>query len=236
MDTNTPNTHAHGHAGDTAGYVNPEALQRGHEEDKVDAKSIMYVPLALIATFVLAYVVVTLLVNYVRSPSKEPPANPMAARQNDRPLNERFERIDSSNPNAQNKQPRLEGLQRVKGDDSPYWHSMNPTAEGNSRWFHPEDMRLNSEYSKELGLQSYAWVDDHHTAVRVPVAEALKIALTLKDPKNPAAAFLAIAEKPIPRGDLKDPSKPSNAHFGAVVEVKKEKDHDHDPKGKEHKE
>jgi hypothetical protein len=220
--------------------VNPAAVQRGHEEDKVDAKSIMYVPLALIATFVLAYVVVTLLVNYVRAPSKEAPANPMAARLNERPLNERFERIDSSNPNAPNKQPRLEGLQRVKGDDSPYWHSMNPTADGNSPWFHPEDMRLSSEYSKKLGLQSYAWVDDHHTSVRVPVAEAMKIALTLKDPKNPGAAFLAISEKPISRDELKDTSKPSNAHWGAVGiahhgDEKKDKEHHHGPKGKEHK-
>jgi hypothetical protein len=244
MDTNS-HSHAehgnevggHGHGDDTSGYVNPEALQRGHEEDKVDVKSIIYVPLALVATFVLAYVVVSLVINNVRAPSTEKPANPMGAKRNEAPLNERFERIDSSNPNAQVKQPRLEGLQRVQSDDTPFWHSMSPTETGNSRWFHPEDMRITSDYCKKLGLESFAWVDHKDKIIRIPVTDALKIALSMKDPKNPGSSYLAISPKPIPRDELKDSSKPSNAHYGATGssahhgENKKE----HDPKTREHK-
>ena len=243
MDTKT---HGHGHGDDTSGYVNPEALQRGHEEDKIDVKSILYVPLALVATFVLAYVVVTLIINYVRAPSTEAPANPVAASRNKAPINERFERIDSTNPNAEYKQPRLEGLQRVEGNDEPYWRSMTALKDKkNPRWFHPEDMRISSEYAKELGLQSYMWVDEHKKALQIPVTEAMKIALAAKDPGNPAVGFIGIAKEPIPRDDLKDQSKPSNPHWGATSGThhgpvhKDEKDHKEskgkDLKGKDHK-
>lgn len=240
MDTNNPHSHAentphgHGHADDMGGYVSPESLQRGHEEDKVDAKSILYVPLALVATFVLAYVVVTLLMNYVRAPSQEKPANPMAAKRNAESHNKRVADI---------KKPQLEGIEQIQGDDT-FWRSSNPAATGNSRRFHPEDMRITSEYAKELGLQSYGWVDHKEKIIRIPVSEALKIALTLKDPKNPGANFLAVAPKPIPRDELKDPSKPSNPHWGAVTvdpqhNAKKEEDHkvhkDDKGKGKDHK-
>ena len=207
MDTNSPNTHGHGHGDDTSGYVNPEAIQRGHEEDKVDARSIMAVPVAIIATFVLAYVVVTVLINYLRSPSSEPAANPMAAKRNEAPINDRFERIGPY---------RLEGLQLVEGSDTPFWRTMTPSQAGNSRWFHPEDMRVNSSYGKELGLQDYAWVDKKDKTVRLPVEEAMKIVLSLKDPKNPSAAFLPIADKPIPRNEVTSRARPSNPQFSAA--------------------
>ncbi len=243
MDTNTPHSHAergnetHGHGDDTSGYVNPEALHRGHEEDKVDIKSILYVPLALVATFVLAYVVVTLIINSVRAPSTEKPDNPKRAKLNEAPINDRFARIDSSDPKAEEKQPRLEGMQQVEGADLPYWRSMLPTKEGNPRWFHPEDMRITSAYAKELGLQDYAWVDEEKKVVRVPVETALKLVLSAKDPKNAGVDYLAASKEPIPRDNLKDGSKPSNPQlpttFGVVP--KEEKNHKDDKNHKDEK-
>lgn len=240
-------TDSHGHGDDTSGYVNPEALQRGHEEDKVDVKSIIYVPLALVATFILAYVVVTLIVNYVRSPSKEAPVNQAAAARNAEPMNRRFERIDSTDASAQVKQPRLEGLQRVEGDTEAHWRSPVPTEDRNPEWFHPEDMRLTSEHARKLGLHRYSWVGNDKNTVQIPVSEAMRAVISAKDPKNPSLAYLPVSSNPLPREELKSNFKPSNPHYGATAggHTPDHKDHKgekepkepkgKDGKGKEHK-
>ncbi len=227
------NSHDHGH-GDDSGYVNPESIKTGHEPDKIEVRSILMVPLALVATFILAYLVVNTLINYVRAPSKEAPANNLAAIRNEEPINTRFDRISSTEKGAEYKQPRLEGLYRVEGNDSPFWRSMNPTPTGNSPHYHPEDMRLDSEHARELGLDSYAWANKEKNIVRIPVTKALEIALNMKDPNDPKKSLFPTIKDPISVESIKLlRPKASNPQWGSASAVPSAHPHDkkETPKG-----
>ncbi len=198
MDTN-------GHDAPPNTEVNPQALAQGHEPDKVDTRIIIYVPLILLVCFLLTWLTVTWIINYIRSPSTEKPKNQMAAVRQAEPINERLGRINSSTPLAEVKQPRLDGLNRLKNEGEPvYVRSFAPTEDGNSPQYHPEDLRPSSEVSKKLGLQSYSWIKKDELA-RIPLQEALKMVLKAKNPKSPSGSFIAIQQKdgkPVQLADL----------------------------------
>jgi hypothetical protein len=168
--------------------VNPLSLQQGHEPDKIDTRTVVYVPIVLLICFLLSWVTVTLVFNYVRGGPAERPKNREAAIRQAAPINERLARINSSTPLAEVKQPRLEGLNELKNENEPpFLRSFEPLTDpssGNSPHFHPDDLRPNSERSKELGLQSYSWIKKDELA-RIPIEEALKTVLKAKKPKGP---------------------------------------------------
>lgn len=158
--------------------VNPESIKQGYETDRLNVRTILYVPIALVFTFGLAYLVVTLIIENTRLGPKEKSRNPMAAARNEVPIKDRLNRMSSSDPSAESKQPRLEGALRLEGDGPPYVRSTDPLKEGNSRQFHPEEMRPNSSYAKELGLQDYTKdPKDKEKVLRIPIEEAIKLAL-----------------------------------------------------------
>ncbi len=155
--------------------VNPLSLKQGHEPDRIDVRPILYVGAVLLVTFVATYTAVTLIVNSLRATSTETPGNRLAANRGEAPLKDRLNRISSTDPKAETKQARLDGLDRLKGDDPPWVRSAEPTEEGNSPKYHPEDLRPSSALGKKLGLQDYGWANHEKTAVRLPIAEAMKL-------------------------------------------------------------
>jgi hypothetical protein len=46
--------------------VNPESLKQGHEPDKVDIRTILYVPVAIVVAGLMTFGVVTLIVSTLR--------------------------------------------------------------------------------------------------------------------------------------------------------------------------
>jgi hypothetical protein len=109
----------------------------------------------------------------------------------DRPINERLDRISSTQPkNLPDQpatvvpQPRLEYLKTTEskaGDDPPYYRSKLPTPTGNSPELHPEDLRPD-RYVARFGdpavgrpiLSEYGWADEGKKLARMPIDEAIK--------------------------------------------------------------
>ena len=155
--------------------VNPVSLKQGHEPDRIDVKPILYVGAVLLVTFIVTYTTVTMIVNSLRATSTETPNNPIAAKRSESPLKDRVNRISSSDPRAEVKQPRLEGAERLKGEDPAWVRSTERTEDGNSPHYHPEDLRPSSDLGKKLGLQDYAWADKEKSVVRLPIEQAIKL-------------------------------------------------------------
>ncbi len=145
--------------------VNPESLKLGHEPDRVDIRTILYVPVAVAIACLMAFVVVYVIVSSLRAPSPE--SKLPAVVYNDVKVNEGLSRI---------KDPRLEGLEELKPTNQPvYVQSSSPTATGNSPAYHADDMWPWSKHGFDLGMQSYQWQDKGKDVVRIPVMEAIKI-------------------------------------------------------------
>src|SRR4051812_15992929 len=85
----------------------------GDEPDKFAVKTILAVPAAVIITILVVFVITDLIFGAFFAPKHTviPPESQAAADRNGAPINERFDRISSTNPNAEVLQPRLEGLQ-----------------------------------------------------------------------------------------------------------------------------
>jgi hypothetical protein len=213
--------------------VNPQALQQGHEPDKVNARALLYVPAVLVVCFIITFVIVTKIVDYVRAPSTEKPDNALAAKHNDAPINDRLGRISSEFDEAKKplyKQPRLEGAKQLDTNEVPFVKSYEPTKEGNSPQYHADDMRPSSAHGKELGLQDYKWVDEKHGIVRLPIEAAMKAVLEAKNPSDPSKRLIVVQEKdgkPVELSSLLRPiGKPSNPLWGAKsIEPPKEPSH-----------
>lgn len=184
---------------DSRVLIDPVALQQGHEPDTVNLRSVLYVPVALVATFVLAYVVVTIIVSSSRNPEKS--ENNSAARYRSAPINERIGRISSTDPRAAAKQPRLEGLEEQQQDpsvapnDPAYMRSRLPSEEGNSPHYHPEDLRPTSKVAKEMGLQDFKWLDSGKKVARIPVEDAVKLVLSAQKPGAQGQPYLPVQMK-----------------------------------------
>lgn len=220
---------------DSRVVIDPVALQQGHEPDTVDLRGVLYVPAALVVTFVIAYTVVTLVINSTKRDWTPPGPNEDRDRRAQAPLNERLSRIEKE---------RLEGLQEFKGDpsvrpgDPAYLRSRVPAEEGNSPQYHPEELRPNSEHGKKLGLQDYGPVREEWrkqlnlpaTATRIPVEEAIKIvggnSAGKKD--QPYLAAQMKDGKPVELADLLGAGpKPSNPQWDGPAKAKKDKKDPH---------
>src|SRR5262245_59568366 len=94
-----------------------------YEPDKFAVKTILVVPGVVLATMAVAFVITNLILGAFFAPKKfEPqPASQAGAAANAAEMNDRFDRISSTNPKAQVLQPRLEGIQKRevygKGDE-----------------------------------------------------------------------------------------------------------------------
>ena len=164
----------------------------GYEPDKFAVKTIVAVPAAVIVTGVLAFVITDLVFGTFFAPKSTvlTPEVPAAAVRNEAPMNERFARMSSTDPNAEVLQPRLEAIEQKqiyyrdgnpKNTDpgnlvTPEMGTTSPTRDGNSPRYHAEDLRP----ERVAATSTYA-KDPQTGTVRVPVARALELAA---DPKN----------------------------------------------------
>lgn len=152
------------------GAVDSGAIQRGHEADSYDFKSVLSVPLLVIVFFVLAFATVTIIFSFVSQSEVDPNANPWAVKQNEAPLNERLNRIQRG---GEVNQPRLEPLRERSGDARAI--TRPETATGNSPELHPEDIRPNKENTPELYKDG--WLDPSKAFAHIAINDAMKIGL-----------------------------------------------------------
>jgi hypothetical protein len=215
--------HGHGHAESDVALAGP-AHDLPYEPDQFAVKTILTVPIAVIATAFAAFVITWIVFATVFDPRKNNPEPTMAAaaKQNAANLNERFGRISSTDSKAEVQQPRLEGLQKTQvyyRDGNPEnkdpsnvisseFSTTQPTREGNSPRFHMDDLR--PDRVKELN--SYGIVDKQTGQARMPVDKAIELAVgggLL--PAQPGARRLDIEPNP-------DRPKESNAGHGRSPE------------------
>src|SRR4051812_13354423 len=85
-----------------------------YEPDKFAVKTILAVPVAVIVTGVVSFIVTDLIFGTFFAPKSTviTPEIPAAAARNAAPMNDRYERISSSDRKAEVPQPRLEGIQK----------------------------------------------------------------------------------------------------------------------------
>ena len=211
----------------------------GYEPDKFAVKTILTVPAAVLVTILVVYIITDLIFGAFFAPRKVviTPESEMGAARNAAPINERFDRISTDNPNAEVLQPRLEGLQRrqsyakdgnPKNTDpsnviSPEMISSQPLKEGNPPQYHADDLR-----PEKVPAVSTEQKDPQTGAVRsIPVDRAIEL---VTDPKNAAwAKALPVQPKPT-EYDADAWNRPKEANGGnsrwpapaAVTQPKKE--------------
>lgn len=205
-----------GHHEETPG-VEPKSLAVGHEPDRFGIGGIVAVPIAVIITLVVTYVIVTAMVAYVNGKASDPIAS------KDPPIGDRLGRINSSGgqaaPGVKGQplgEPRLDGLPkldtRVNGKDvAPYLMSFRRTPTGNWPDLYPDDLRPEN-YTDYL-TQKKPLVDpaEAHpgskTHARIPVADAIDALL-----KNDALKkqYVPTADAPLDPSKSANRAKPSN--------------------------
>src|SRR5262249_40932815 len=121
-------------------------IRTGHEADTFGVKSILMVPVAIAAMAAVAYVVVSFTFQPVnRHPGVPSPVAGEAAKKAD----ERRLHISSSDPDAKDKQPRLEGFRVTESTrngktDPEFFRSVRFSESGNSPEYYPEDLRADN--------------------------------------------------------------------------------------------
>src|SRR5262249_6642473 len=82
--------------------TNPDAAKSGHEPDRWDAKGILMVPVLVVVVTIMAYFLVSGLFSWLDlgKPVGSPTSNPFAKADNEKPLNQRLDRISSIDPKA----------------------------------------------------------------------------------------------------------------------------------------
>ena len=164
----------------------------GYEPDKFAVKTILVVPAVVIVTMVVVFVITTLIFGAFFAPKGIviEAQSEAGAKENAAPLNERVERISSTDPKARVLQPRLEGMQKRQiyyKDGNPKntdpsniitveMITTQPTKDGNPPRYHAEDLRPD-----RVAATSKGSTDPQSGAVRVPVDEAIRKA---SDPAN----------------------------------------------------
>ena len=190
---------------DSTGTPPADAIRRGYEEDGYDTKSVISVPILVIAFFVLAFTSVTIMFAYFRHTPVDPMAHPQAVKRNtDRSLNERL--------GATPERGRPEPLQILDNRVDPRALTRPPVPGVNPPLLHPEDIRPSPEKTPEL--YRVGWVNEGKVA-RVPLDDARTMALTaLKDKllKARDGATKPRASYQIPSGANAGRGKPPMTH------------------------
>jgi hypothetical protein len=151
-----------------------------YEPDKFPVKTILVVPAVVIATIFVVYVITDVIFGAFFAPKTHVPSPevPAGAAQNAAPLNDRFARMSSTDPNAEVQQPRLEGIQvrQNYGKDgnpnaiTPEMISTQPTKEKNSPRYHAEDLR-----PERVPATSTPAKDPQTGTLRIPVDKAIEL-------------------------------------------------------------
>ena len=171
----------------------------GYEPDRFAVKTILVVPVVVIITGFLAFVVTDLIFGAFFAPKHHVPEPQVrsGAEQNAAPLNDRLARISSTDPNAEVLQPRLEGAQLRevygKGENAitPEMITTQPTRDKNPPRVHAEDLR-----PERVAATSTTYTDPQTGTVRIPVDQAIEL---ITDPRNADwAKALAAREGAVP--------------------------------------
>lgn len=198
-----------------------QSIQAGHEPDQFRVRTVLYVPLLLVVSALLAFAVVTVtFFNLVQKPDGDPAANREATALADRTLNARFARTSSTDPNAAVKQPRLEYLKQTEEsgakDDPAYMRSKRPVEADGATWeLRPEDLRPGNYVDPTLHrkiLVETGWVDPQKkTTAHIPIAEAMAAVVANKK-------YLPVRKDPVRVAATTDgKAKLSNAGRGGLA-------------------
>lgn len=210
----------HDHDVDVPG-AKPESVTAGHEPDKFDAKGIIFVPILVIMTAGMAYVIVTLLFGAFEfgQPDKNAVNNPRAAEEGGKYYNDRIGTISTTSPTAEFHEPRLEGLKPIdasrngKPADPPYVRSFQQKDDQTRVPFYtPQDLypdRYTDPLTGKKLLLDYEYANEKKTVARIPIAEAMKLV------KLPAA------KKATPNSSFGGAPKLSNGGQNNAVDVPK---------------
>ena len=123
--------------------------QQPYEPDQFDSKPILAVPIVVIITGIIGFAITSILFANVFGPdSTDPVTNQMAADRNSASLNDRMEKISSTDPDAPVKQPRLEGF-RLRTENATETSGTEINPEKNSRYVTPWEL-LPQNYKSKL--------------------------------------------------------------------------------------
>lgn len=195
--------------------LDKKSVVSGHEPDTFGVKAIIYVPIAVMITIVMTYIIVTGAFKYVNSTGGD------AIASNDPTTNERFARISSTQPVVADPakadtavgQPRLEYLRQVDKErngqiDPPYLRSFRPIPTGNSPEIYPQDLepaRYVDPTTRKKSLIEFEWIDKAKNIAQIPIAKAIESLLSQPELK------LKVMDKPVsPVGTTANKAKLSN--------------------------
>lgn len=204
-----------GHHEETPG-LDAKSAAVGHEPDRFGAGGIIAVPIAVIVTLVVTYVIVTAMVNYVNGKSSDPIAS------QEPHLNDRLGVRSSSGgvaakgvPVQPSGEPRLDGLPkidtRVNGKDvAPYLMSFRKTPSGNWPDLYPEDLRAENYTDYQTRKKPLVDPPEAHANkayARIPVADAIEL-LTKNDALK--KQYVPVSDTPVDPTKAANRPKPSN--------------------------
>ena len=174
--------------------IEQQSQRVGHEPDEFAIKGIIAVPLAVVVTLIMTYLIVTGIFAYLKSPE----ANLVA--QGQKSTNERFGRISSTDPHAVEgapntavAQPRLESIRQIEDkrsgesrSDPPYLRSFAPAEGGNnSPEIYPQFLRAENFIDPTSGrkvLLDNEWVAKDKGIAQISIEDAFKLLTTTKKP------------------------------------------------------
>jgi len=167
-----------------------ESVQAGHEPDRFNAKTILYVPLLVALVALVGFgVITTMFLTIVRKAEPNGNTDPQAAAIGQLPINERFARISSTDPKAAIPQPRLEYIRQVENSpkDPTNYRSKQPIEyPGNTYEIRPEDLRaanfIDPTRKRKILIETN-YTDKAKTVASIPIADAM--AMLIKDHKLP---------------------------------------------------
>lgn len=175
----------HGHDEQPVGPPPAPVVSVGHEPDDFNPRPILTVPVFIGFVMLCSFGIATGMFVYFRGETagNDGNANPIAKERNDKPLDERFARISSSDAKAEVKQPRLEWLRQTDSardgkEDPPFLRSVRFSEVGNSPEYRPEDLRPDNyvdPITRQKVLRDFAWVDKEKGVARIPVSVAMKL-------------------------------------------------------------
>jgi hypothetical protein len=213
----------------------PESLKAGHEPDHFDARGIIMVPILVVVTCLLAYILITFLFNMF-APGEPIPsdASPDAKALASKSFNERAARISSSDPKSTIEQPRLEyvkNLDSTRGDvkDPPHLRSFLP-AQGSKNTYEitPRDLYPQNYADPQTGeksLSEYKWLNKDKGVAQIPVTEAMHL-LAGKLPAKKQTANNSTATK----SKLSNGGQEAIAVAAPASKDEKHDDHKHEKK------
>jgi len=215
--------------------MDTKSTKVGHEPDKFDVRSIIYVPIAVILTLIVTYALVQTVITYLIGASTDS----IVTRT---PMNERFERISSTEAktsvNEKNPtrtldgvtQPRLEWFRlsdNVRpGETEPdpeYMRSFRPLPKGNSPEIYPEDLRAENYVDPATHMKPLVetkWLKPGEKA-QIPIADAM--ALLLEKNKLPTKKETLAPKVPQNAAQV----KPKLSNGGATFTPPKDKEAQH---------